>query len=126
MCRLISLLYRIHNADRSNKLNTFTKALITTFIFLSLGFLLLEIDLFGYGITFFVFLPFTLGYILGNSFVRKFSLGGIITSIILFLGLLYANSLEGMVCILMALPLVIIALSIGFIIRSAFTKNLMF
>ena len=104
-------------------MNTFTKALITTFIFLSLGFLLLEIDLFGYGITFFVFLPFTLGYILGNSFVKKFSLGGIITSIILFLGLLYANSLEGMVCILMALPLVIIALSIGFIIRSAFAKN---
>jgi hypothetical protein len=91
--------------------------------FLSLGFLLLHYELIGYGLSFFVFLPFVLGYILGNSSIKTFSLGGLIVSLILFFILLFTGGLEGMVCILMALPLVIGAVALGVLVKYLVNKN---
>jgi len=91
--------------------------------FLSLGFLLLYYDLIGYGLSFFVFLPFILGYLLGKSVVKRASLIGLIFSLVVFFLLLIAGGLEGMVCILMAMPLVIIAALIGVLIKNAISKN---
>lgn len=64
-----------------------------------------------------MFLPFTLGYILGKSTIKAFSLWGLIISLAIFFILLLAGNLEGMVCILMALPLVIIAIALGAILK---------
>jgi hypothetical protein len=86
---------------------------IISFIFLTVGFLLLHFEYIGFGTSFFVFLPFIIGYILGKSTVKKFSFYGLIISSIVFFILLLAGGLEGMVCILMALPLAIIATLIG-------------
>ena len=58
----------------------FTLSFIISFIFLTLGFLLLHYELIGYGLSFFVFLPFILGYILGKGAVKKFGLYGFIFS----------------------------------------------
>ena len=91
--------------------------------FLSLGFLLLYYDLIGYGFSFFVFLPFILGYILGKSVVKRASLIGLIFSLLAFFALLIAGALEGMVCILMALPLVIAAMFIGVAIRNFISRD---
>lgn len=85
--------------------------------FLSLGFLLLHYELIGYGLSFFVFLPFALGYVLGNSTIKTFSLYGLIFSLILFFTLLLVGNLEGMICILMALPLIIAPLAVGAILK---------
>ncbi|MBC3794529.1 polyketide cyclase [Spirosoma utsteinense] len=84
---------------------------------MTLGFLLLHYELIGYGVSFFVFLPFILGYILAKGTVKKFGLYGFIFSLATFFILLFAGGLEGMVCILMALPLVIIAFILGYGIK---------
>lgn len=85
----------------------FIISIIISLTFLSLGFLLLHYELFGYGLSFFVFLPFALGYILGKSTIKAVSLWGLIFSFIIFFILLLIGNLEGMVCILMAMPLII-------------------
>lgn len=98
-----------------------------TFTFLSLGFLLLYFDLIGYGLSFFVFLPFILGYILGRSIIKTASIIGLIFSLTIFFILLIAGQLEGMGCVLMSLPIVIIAVvfgaAIGTNIKSALKKR---
>lgn len=95
----------------------FIISIVITLSFLSLGFLLLHYELIGYGLSFFVFLPFVLGYVLGKSTVKTFSLWGLIISLIVFLILLYTGGLEGIVCILMALPMVIAAIAVGAFIQ---------
>jgi hypothetical protein len=99
----------------------FIIAAITTFTFLSLGFLLLHNGLFGYGISFFVFLPFILGYLLGGAKTKKMSLLGFGFSFITFCILLLQGGLEGMVCILMAIPLILISLAIGMFLKMIFS-----
>lgn len=74
-------------------------------------------NLIGYGLSFFVFLPFALGYILGKSTIKGISLWGLIISLAIFFILLVTGDLEGMVCILMAMPLVIGAIAVGALLK---------
>jgi hypothetical protein len=101
----------------------FILSIAISLTFLSLGFLLLHYGLIGYGLSFFVFLPFILGYVLGNSAVRIFSLYGLVISLVIFFILLLANGIEGMVCILMALPLVIVAILLGRAVKRFIQRN---
>ena len=101
----------------------FLLSFIISFLFLSLGFLLLHYELIGYGLSFFVFLPFILGFILGKKTIRTISLIGLGFSLSTFFVLLLSNSLEGMVCILMALPLVIGVIIIGAAVKYLFERN---
>jgi len=101
----------------------FILSVVISLTFLTAGFLLLYYDLIGYGLSFFVFLPFILGYILGKSAIKQASLVGLVFSIFVFFVLLVSGGLEGMGCILMALPLVIIAVGIGIFIKNAISKN---
>lgn len=101
----------------------FVLSIIISLTFLSLGFSLLHYQLIGYGLSFFVFLPFVLGYILGKSTIRKFSLYGLIFSLTLFFILLLVGGLEGMVCILMAMPLVLIAVALGYATKRLIEKS---
>lgn len=95
----------------------FILSILISLTFLSLGFVLLHYQLIGYGLSFFVFLPFVLGYILGKSTIRKLSIYGLIFSLAIFFILLLAGGLEGMVCILMAMPLVLIAVALGYVVK---------
>jgi len=95
----------------------FIVSIVISFTFLSLGFLLLHYELIGYGLSFFVFLPFTLGYVLGKSTIKKISLAGLAFSLVIFFVLLLTGGLEGMVCILMALPLIIGGIALGALIN---------
>ena len=101
----------------------FRLSIIISLTFLTLGFLLLHYELIGYGFSFFVFLPFILGYILGKGTVKKFGLYGFIFSLAIFFILLLTGGLEGMVCILMALPLVIVAFIFGYWIKKLIERN---
>lgn len=101
----------------------FTIAAVLSITFLSLGFLLLHNGLFGYGISFFVFLPFIIGYLLGGSRTKKISLLGFGFSFVVFCLLLLQGELEGMVCILMAMPLILISLAIGMALKSIFSST---
>jgi hypothetical protein len=95
----------------------FLISIIISLTFLSLGFLLLHYELIGYGLSFFVFLPFVLGYLFGEPTIKALSLYGLLLSLAIFFILLLAGGLEGMVCILMALPLVIIAVLLGVLVK---------
>jgi hypothetical protein len=101
----------------------FVTSIIISLTFLSLGFLLLHYELIGYGLSFFVFLPFALGYILGKSTIKAISLWGLIISLIIFFFLLLAGELEGMVCILMAMPLIIGAVALGALFKYIIKKQ---
>ena len=78
---------------------------------------MLHFELIGYGFSFFVFLPFALGYILGKSTIKKISLWGLIISLTIFFILLLTGGLEGMVCILMSMPLIIGAIALGVLLN---------
>ncbi len=95
----------------------FLLSIVISLTFLSLGFLLLHFEFIGYGLSFFVFLPFILGYILGTSSIKTISLIGLVVSLIIFFLLLIIGGLDGMVCILMALPLVIGAIALGALVK---------
>ncbi len=101
----------------------FIQSLVISLTFLGAGFLLYYYGLIGYGFSFFVFLPFILGYILGKSVVKRASLIGLIFSLLVFFALLIAGGLEGMVCILMALPLIIAAMFIGVAVKNFTSKK---
>jgi len=101
----------------------FVTSIIISLTFLSLGFLLLHYELIGYGLSFFVFSPFALGYILGKSTIKAISLWGLIISLIIFFFLLLAGELEGMVCILMAMPLIIGAVALGALFKYIIKKQ---
>ncbi|MDT0644968.1 hypothetical protein RM553_19200 [Zunongwangia sp. F363] len=100
----------------------FIFSIIICLTFLSLGFMLLHYELIGYGYSFFVFLPFALGYILGKSTIKTISLWGLIISLVIFFTLLLAGGLEGMICILMAMPLIIGAIALGVLVKYLFKK----
>jgi hypothetical protein len=100
----------------------FITSLLVSLIFLVAGFTLLHYELIGYGISFFVFLPFILGYILARSNYKWISLVGLIVALMIFLGLLIAGNLEGMVCVLMSLPLIVVFVTIGVMIHYLFGK----
>lgn len=98
-------------------------SIVISLTFLCLGFALLHYELIGYGLSFFVFLPFALGYILGKSTIKTISFWGLIISLAIFFILLLAGGLEGMVCILMAMPLIIVAVALGAFVKYLIKKK---
>ncbi|HYF68984.1 MAG TPA: polyketide cyclase [Ohtaekwangia sp.] len=100
----------------------FILSIIISLAFLSIGFMLLHYELIGYGLSFFVFLPFALGYILGKSTVKTMSLWGLTISLFVFFALLLGGGLEGMVCILMAMPLILVAIALGVFVNYLLKK----
>jgi hypothetical protein len=101
----------------------FLLSIILSAAFLSLGFILLHYQLIGYGVSFFVFLPFLIGFILGKSTMKAFSLVGFIIALALFFVMLIAGQLEGMVCVLMTLPIIFAAVGLGALINYFIKRN---
>lgn len=95
-------------------------ALLITVVFLGTGMFLLEEGLFGYGISFFVFLPFLIGFVLGGATIKKASLMGLALGLIIFSALLFIGKLEGMVCVLMAMPIIAVCIVLGFLVKKVF------
>ncbi|WP_196889491.1 hypothetical protein [Aureivirga sp. CE67] len=100
----------------------FSISILIGLTFLFTGFILLHKGIIGYGVSFFVFLPFILGYLLGKSIVKSVSFYGLITSFIIFFILLICGGLEGMICVLMAMPIVIIATILGICAKRIYCK----
>ncbi len=95
---------------------------IVSFVFMALGFLLLHYGLFNYGISFFAFLPFILGYILGKSAFKFMGVLGLIFSFCLFCFIIIELGQEGIVCILMASPFIIFSFLLGFLARVMYLR----
>lgn len=75
--------------------------------FLLIGFSFLYYDLAVFGWFIFLVLPLVVGMLTGLLPKRRIATAGLGLAMVAFLALLYLNALEGLVCIIMSLPIVI-------------------
>jgi hypothetical protein len=97
--------------DRSFKL-----AILITFLFLGIGFAFLHYGLADYSWICFMLLPIVLGISIGALPSRKWAYYGAIISAVIFLFLLLVGGLEGFVCVIMAIPILIPFIFLGSVI----------
>ena len=92
-------------------------AAIATFLLCTLGFTLFHFELVGLGYTFFIVVPLCIGYFLGIKL--DWGIGLVISVMIglaLFFFLLLTADIEGLVCVIMLLPIFIPVVLIGILI----------
>ena len=86
------------------------------------GFLFLHFHIVDYGFTFFVIFPLAVGFSIGTHKRKKRGLFSIIFGVLVFFGFLLAGALEGLICVLMALPLFLLMVYIGFKVQQKVIK----
>ncbi len=95
---------------------SFRLSIILTFIFFGIGIVFLFLGLTSYSWALFILLPVVLGIAIGAMPNRKYTLwGAVIATIILMFGL-YIPGLSGLLCIVMALPLIVPFIFLGNVI----------
>ncbi|WP_336515537.1 polyketide cyclase [Pollutibacter soli] len=102
---------------------SFRWTIILTLVYLGVGFLFLKLGLADYGLILFVLLPFTLGLVIGKMEKQKWAALGFLVGILIFLGLLIASALEGLICVLMATPIVIPLVWLGTFASKILTRK---
>ena len=98
------------------KNKSFRISLILSFLFLTCGFILLHYSLVEYGIVFFVFLPIVVGLSIGALPNKLWSLLGLVITLLCMVYGLIAVGLEGAVCGLMALGILLLLMFLGEVI----------
>ena len=88
-----------------------------------IGFAFLHYGLADYGWVFFVFLPFSLGIAVGKMERQKWAYLGLAIAILIFVGLLIAGGLEGIVCVIMTIPIVVPLVWLGTLTNKYLTKK---
>lgn len=91
--------------------------MLITMLSLSVGFIFLYFDLAEFGLVIFIVLPFIIGLVVGRLPKISWAIYGLLTGILLFLLLLIAGALEGLICVIMLLPIFILLLFVGLGIR---------
>lgn len=89
------------------KHRSFKITILLTLIYFGIGFGFLHFGLAEYGMVIFVLLPFSLGVAIGKIGSQRWVFLGLTVGMILFLSLLFVGGLEGIICILMALPIIV-------------------
>ena len=95
-------------SDKSFKLS-----IILTLIFLGIGFSFLFTDLANFSWVLFVLLPIVLGISIGALPNKKWAIYGGMLALVIFLVLLVIGRLEGMLCVLMAIPILLPFIFLG-------------
>lgn len=101
---------------------SFRLSILISSIFLSIGFALLHLGLVGYGWAFFVLLPIVVGMAIGALPNRKNALPGLVLTVLLFIVILIQVGLEGVVCVIFCLPILIPFFFLGAIISHLVKK----
>jgi len=92
---------------------SFRISLILSLLFLSCGFILLHYGLVGYGLAFFVLLPIVVGLSIGALPNKAWSLLGLVITLLCMIYGLIVLGLEGAVCGLMALGILLPLMFLG-------------
>lgn len=95
---------------------SFRLSIILTFIFLATGFLFLHFGLAAYGLWLFVLLPVVLGVSLGALPNKRTALVGLVICWVFFFIGLVTLGLEGILCVVMVLPVVLPLVFLGAVI----------
>ncbi len=98
------------------------QAAVITFLYLSIGFTMLHFNLVIYGWLFFIILPMVIGITIGATPSKKHFLVGGMLALIAFALLLFAFGLEGIVCLLMAMPILLPTIFIPAVISYYYHK----
>src|SRR5579862_9045759 len=104
-------------------LRSFVLTIARTLIYLGIGFAMLHFGLVDYAWVIFILLPLSLGIAIGAMPLKKWMLLTALLTTIVFLLLLFFGGLEGMVCIVMSLPLIIPLVIIGVAINRNMIKK---
>ncbi len=108
------------------KHRSFKWAIILALVYFGIGFAFLHYGLADYGWVFFVLLPFSLGIAVGKLEKQKWAYLGLAIGILIFIGLLIAGGLEGIVCVVMTIPIIIPLVWLGTMISKYLTKKRIF
>lgn len=95
---------------------SFRLSVILTFIFMTVGFISLHYGYSDYGWVLFVLLPVVLGLSIGALPSKRLAYAGLVITVIVFLIGLVTLGLEGYICIIMTLPIVLPFMFLGSII----------
>lgn len=101
---------------------SFRLSIILSLLFLGTGFTFLYFELVAYGWALFILLPIVLGISIGALPDRGCAHIGLITGLVIFLVLLLIGQLEGFICVLMALGIIVPLLFLGSIIVHLFQR----
>lgn len=105
------------------KHRSFKWTLVLTLVYFGVGYAFLHFGLVDYGWIFFVLLPFSLGLAVGKMEKQKWAALALAVGILIFIGLLLAGGLEGMICVLMAVPIIIPLVWMGTLVSRYLTKK---
>ncbi len=105
------------------KHRSFKLTVVLTLIYLGIGFAFLHFGLADYGWVIFVLLPFSLGLAIGKMELQKWAYLGLAVAILIFIGLLVAGGLEGIVCVIMTIPIVVPLVWLGVLTNRYLTKK---
>ena len=92
-------------------------------VVLLIGFLFLHFKIVDYGASFFVLFPFAVGFSIGTLEKKHQVSASLIFGLLIFMGLLLASALEGLVCVLMALPIFVIMILLGSWVQKRLLKK---
>jgi hypothetical protein len=87
--------------------SSFPKTILLTLIYFGIGFLFLENGWANYGWIFFVLLPISLGVAIGSMPKRKWAYLELTAGFVIFVLSLIFGHLEGIVCVIMSIPIII-------------------
>ncbi|BDS12790.1 SRPBCC family protein [Aureispira anguillae] len=105
------------------KHRSFKITILLTLIYFGIGFAFLHFGLADYGWVFFVLLPFSLGIAVGKMERKKWGFLGLLIGVLIFLTLLIAGGLEGFVCVIMAIPIIVPLIWLGTLANKYLTKK---
>lgn len=101
----------------------FKITVILTLVYCSIGFAFLHLGLLEYSWIIFVLLPITLGIAIGSMPYKKWLHYGVGFAFTIFILLLVLGKLEGMICVLMSVPIIIPLIFIGIEISNFLKKK---
>jgi len=105
------------------KHRSFKLTILLTLIYFGIGFAFLHYGLADYGWVFFVLLPFSLGIAVGKMEKQKWAYLGLAVAILIFIGLLIVGGLEGIVCVVMTIPIIVPLIWLGTLTNKYLTKK---
>lgn len=96
---------------------------ITSAIVLIIGFLFLHFNIVEYGFTFFMLFPLAVGFAIGTHDKKERGIYSLIFGALVFFGFLLAGALEGLICVVMALPIFLLMIFIGYKVQQTVIKE---
>lgn len=102
---------------------SFIITIILTLTYFGIGFTFLHYGLADYGWIIFILLPYSLGLAIGKMESNRWYLLSLSIGVLIFIVFLLTNALEGLLCVVMAIPIIIPLVLLGIFTNKYLTKK---